>query len=501
MVRNVLYSWGGYVVYLVAGMVMPRLISDSMGQETLGVWDFAWSLIGYFGLLQLGIGASIGRYVGKYWSVQDIEGLNRSISTIWVFQLFVALIILMMSFGLYLSFDSFFKETLGDLTNDARDILILIVGGLSVQVALGVYTGIITGVHRWDIHNIVNSSIYFVTTCSMIISITVFESSIVVLAAIHVTGTIFNELIRSRIAKHLYPEMSLKFSSARLSIFKEQFHYSAKTLMPRIGGLAGNETTNVLILMYLGPAALAVFARPIALIRHVKTLIVKYANILVPTVSSMQAAQKEDGIRTLFLTTIYYGSCVSFPIVVTFLVLGDSLVYLWMGEGYAEWSIIAVLFMGYLPTLIQEPIWGIFSGLNKHGKIGLYKVSASLAGAALTWVGLSLFDWGLFEVAVALIAPLIVIDGLLIPIITCRAMSVDIGSYLMGAYLKPLLLVLPFASVLYAVRIWYVGDEIMQLLVGSVAGGGVLLVVYWSFVFPKSVKIKLLGKLNIFCVG
>src|ERR1700689_2389968 len=64
--RNVAFAWGGYAVNLVAGFIMPRLISDRLGQTTLGIWDFAWSVVSYFGLVQLGVSGSVSRYVARY---------------------------------------------------------------------------------------------------------------------------------------------------------------------------------------------------------------------------------------------------------------------------------------------------------------------------------------------------------------------------------------------------------------------------------------------------
>src|SRR5690606_12148260 len=86
MGRNVAFAWGGYMVNVVTGFIVPRLISAQLGQTTLGIWDFSWSIVSYFGLVQLGLGSSVSRYVAKYRSVGDHHGLNVSVSTVAVFQ-------------------------------------------------------------------------------------------------------------------------------------------------------------------------------------------------------------------------------------------------------------------------------------------------------------------------------------------------------------------------------------------------------------------------------
>ena len=61
MAWNVMASWAGHAVFIVAGFIMPRFIDRTIGQEALGIWDFAWSVVSYFGLAEIGVGASVGR--------------------------------------------------------------------------------------------------------------------------------------------------------------------------------------------------------------------------------------------------------------------------------------------------------------------------------------------------------------------------------------------------------------------------------------------------------
>src|SRR4051812_29703641 len=52
MVSNVLASWGGQAIRIVAGFVMPRLIDRHLGQEALGAWDVSWSITAHLALIQ-----------------------------------------------------------------------------------------------------------------------------------------------------------------------------------------------------------------------------------------------------------------------------------------------------------------------------------------------------------------------------------------------------------------------------------------------------------------
>jgi O-antigen/teichoic acid export membrane protein len=61
LVSNVLFTWGGQMVFFVSGFIMPRMIDRALGKEVLGVWDFSWSLVAYFRFVDMGVTASVNR--------------------------------------------------------------------------------------------------------------------------------------------------------------------------------------------------------------------------------------------------------------------------------------------------------------------------------------------------------------------------------------------------------------------------------------------------------
>jgi len=108
------------MVNVVAGFVMPRLISDHLGQTTLGIWDFAWSVVSYFALIQLNLGGSVNRYVARYRAVQDWEGLSRSVSTIGLFMKIAGMLIVVASLVTAWIVIPLFQDKLGPHLNAGR---------------------------------------------------------------------------------------------------------------------------------------------------------------------------------------------------------------------------------------------------------------------------------------------------------------------------------------------------------------------------------------------
>src|ERR1019366_9982088 len=69
--RNVLSTWSGYVATLLIGFFLAPFIVHRLGNTGYGVWTLVVSLTGYFGLLDLGLRQSVGRFVAHHVALQD----------------------------------------------------------------------------------------------------------------------------------------------------------------------------------------------------------------------------------------------------------------------------------------------------------------------------------------------------------------------------------------------------------------------------------------------
>jgi O-antigen/teichoic acid export membrane protein len=99
MAKNVWIGWSAQFIYLIAGFVLPRKIDHSMGGQALGAWDFSWTLITYFGLVQAGVVSSVNRYIARYLAREDMENVNISASSVGCVLFAMALVIVLISQG------------------------------------------------------------------------------------------------------------------------------------------------------------------------------------------------------------------------------------------------------------------------------------------------------------------------------------------------------------------------------------------------------------------
>ena len=208
IVRNVGASYAGHLVFLIFGFALPRVIDSSVGQVSLGVWDFSWSVVNYLNLSMVGIGSAVNRYVARYRAINDTASLNRLISTVMALQFCVALFVLSVSIVLFLTIPTYFAEQLGPQKNEAAWVVGLLGTALAAQMMFDAWRGVLTGYHRWGLHNAINAGGYAVTAVAMIVTL-LRGGDIKAIATVYLLFTLIIEFVRWRVARRVGVDLRL----------------------------------------------------------------------------------------------------------------------------------------------------------------------------------------------------------------------------------------------------------------------------------------------------
>jgi O-antigen/teichoic acid export membrane protein len=272
-----------------------------------------------------------------------------------------------------------------------------------------------------------------------------------------------------------------------LGTIKELYVYSGKTLLPTFSELLLNQTTSVLITGNIGLSALAVFTRPRSLLRQIDSLERKMAMILTPTTSSLESCGDVKEIENLLVKSVRYSIYLVLPIVLVLVVFGGEVMRIWMGPSYADWVLPAVMAVGFLGTCIQTPILFMLEGLNAHGKAGVGQFIGSALSALAVFVALKFFHGGLAFAAVAVTVPLLIVNLFYLPVLLCRRLGQDLGSFYRKVAIGPVIHALPFTAFLIVGRLLF-GTYPIPALALCAVGGATLAIFYWRSVLPQSLK-------------
>ncbi len=499
MAGNLVASWATQLIFIAAGFVLPHLINRSLGQARLGVWDFSWSLVSYFSLVQSGIVASVSRYVAGFLAVGETENLNRAVSTAFALLLTAGSLVTLATLIAFGALGTGRHPELGEYASEARLVVLILGIEIAVSTALSAFGGVITGHHNWTIHYAVQTIGYAAGVAGMIAALLA-GGGLAWVALAHFGGETGAALARIVIAYRICPTLRVGPRFVDRPMAGSMLRWGAKILIPTGGEMLFNQSINLLVLGAMGPAALAVFARSSTLSRQIKSLVGKASGILAPTASAMQATDDLKGIQSMALKCGWWTALFSYPFLVFFIIQGGPLVALWMGAGFRNDLLVAILTAGSWGLIVEYPVLGMLAGLNIHGRSGLAHLLGGVVSVGLAWLALRL-GMGMLGAAVAFSVPQTAVYLVYIPWYIARHLKFPVSTYVKTVFIAPLGYVLPFGIVQVICVMCWPHQPVLSVLIGLAAGAAALVPVYWFWALPEDLKLKIKSQLSRFGIA
>lgn len=496
---NLFISWLSQLVLVFSGFVMPRLVNDSLGQVALGIWDFGWAFVNYLTLIGFGMGASFNRFIAQYRAAKKIKELNEVANSVIFVQIIIASFVCIATYLFYLLLPYFFQKQLTIHTDDSQWVVLFLGGSLAIQMVSGSARGLLTGYHRWDIHNTLHATHSLSALVLMIFSLSFTSFGIVGMAFCYLVATVIFEGLRFVAVKYICKEVQFSLKYVRLSRCIEMLMFGIKSMLSNLPPILLLQTINIMLVSSLGPASLAIFSRPMALTKQVTTFMNKFTLMLSPTTGSMQGLSDDSSaIRDLFLVTTRLSFAFSIPTLGCFAIYGDVVLSYWMGDAYALWSLIAILSLGQILPIGQDSAIRILMGMNQHGKISIYACISVIFIFLILLSITSLENWLLTTAAILLIIPLNLVYGIMIPLYTCRKLKLPWFNYLSSTLLTSTVLTTPYFILMCLSRYLYEIDRFDYALVLFFSAILTTCCIYYYKLVPQKMKRALYKKLPNF---
>ena len=494
LISNLYSGWLANGLQIVSGFILPRLISDRLGQGSLGVWDFGWAIVSYFGLLQGGIVSSINRYVAKYRVAGDSTNLNIAVNSVGGVLKGIAIIIALLTCLIAWIVPELMIAKLGGLVDEARWVVLLLGLTAAVQVQGAVYGGVLTGCHRWTVQNGIKS-VAAILSVGGGVTVILLGGNITWLAGVMLGSEIVLRCSQRISAQKACPELKISMSYFSRSTAWEMFRFGSKTYVNVISQMLVNQTSSVLVATTFGVPALAIFSRPRSLVRAFCTVIDNNAMVLVPMVSALGAEAKISEIRDLTIAATRYAVFVCLPAILFLTLLGGDVMQMWMGPGYADVPLVGIFAVAGFNEAICFPLYRMLMGLNRHGKLGLLNLLSASVSVLLVAIVTLVFGGSLHWIAAAIAVPSLVVNAILLPRIAASVLKIKLSDMLTQIWIKPALCCIPAALWLLATVIFFKGTPLERISAGGLGAAVVSGWPYWKYAIPGSAKFSLRNRL------
>ncbi|MFZ0815685.1 MAG: oligosaccharide flippase family protein [Candidatus Sulfotelmatobacter sp.] len=479
--KNVGSSWFALGVNICVGIFISPYIIHHLGDEAFGLWFLVFSITGYYGLFDLGIRSSIVRYVATFSAIQNQEELNRLVSTALFTYSGIGAVAIFITLTGSFYVDSIFRIS-PQFLHTARWLFLIVGSAVSLGFPLGVFGGVLEGLQRFYLLNFTNIGTTLLRAVAIVIAIQ-HGYGLLAVALITVSMPLLSGLINAAVVLHILP-LRLDIRHFNRGSLRRIANYSGTTFIIIVASRLRFKTDAMVIGTFVSSAAITYFAIGSRLVDYAGEVVSGLAQLFVPMSSQSDATGDLTGLRNIFVAGNRACALIIFPMAAILIVLGKSVIEVWVGARYvtASYPVLLVLLIPSTLMLAQSASNRVLFGMAKHKPLAI--VTLLEGGANLFLSILLVRRFGILGDAVGTAIPLLCTTLFFLPRHLCRVLNLRIGIYLRQAFLLPLALCGPLVAFLLLMRHWFVAHNYfqlaVQLLLSSAIYGVGLLWAIWT---------------------
>lgn len=383
--HNVGWNFSAQLWLLVLAVVATPYLVGRLGVEAYGLYALVFALIGWFAVLDLGLGVATVKYVSEEHARGDARAVQRIVGTALTLYLSAGVLgaaVLALSASVLAREVLRVRPSTVDLAVDALQLAAL---GFLVLMPLAAFTALPTALQRLDLVN--RRSIGF-GSLSLLGTVGVLAAGYGLLEAIGVALAV-NGLAAvsfARLSHRLLPQVSLR-PSLHGPTARRLLGFGSLKFLGQMSTQAVYHLDKLLVGALLGVAAVAFYAIPVLVAQRLVALVAGVATAFLPAASDLHARSDAARFDELYVRASKLVALLVFPSAALLALYAEPILQLWVGEEFARRSVwpLRLLAAGYaINALTTMPALAADS-------IGRPRVTAAFSvGSAALNVALSL---------------------------------------------------------------------------------------------------------------
>lgn len=440
LLTNAAVNTLGFLAQIAVSFLMAPITIAALGDERYGAWSFIESFLAYMLLFDLGVAASLVRFVPRFVASDDEASLNRTYSACLMFFVAVAAVAALIGWGVLVGGLDYWLKVPPDLKWEVSHVAIIVVIQFALSLPLSVFPAMLDGLHAFVAKSLTRT-VYLLARIPALILAFHTESPLLNMVYVLAAANLFESVVLAWLVYRRLPGLRFTPREVDRATIRAVSGYSADAFIAMLAGRLAFQTDAFVIGRRLNLAAIGYFAIANRLIDLAKTILRSATTTLTPAISASEARGDLDAVRSFVLHGTRLSLYIVLPIQLGLFLFGRPFLSLWLGSDYADASTTAMWILN-IPlglTIAQSVGSRVLYGM---GRIRLFSRVTLLEG--FVNIGLSLALIGRFGIEG-------VAWGTTIPHVACctfvivhvnRLLNLSFERYVRKAWAAPLLLML-----------------------------------------------------------
>jgi O-antigen/teichoic acid export membrane protein len=395
---NTFYNLLGKVLIILVGIFSIPILINRLGLERFGILTLIWSVIGYFGIFDLGIGRATTKFVVEYLALGKLEELPSLIWTSLFFMFSLGLIgggIAYLTTPLLVG--KVFKVS-PDLVGETRRAFHLLAFIIPFVISTAGLAGVLEAQQRFGLINAIMTPASMINYLSPLLLI-LFSKSLFPIVAMVAGTRLLVWLAFFYFCINSLPGVN-RFQLPQSQHFKKLLSFGGWITISNVVGPIMVYMDRFLIGALLTMQAVAYYVTPYELVTRLWFIPASLMPVLFPAFSAY-ATGRERELKILHRRAVRYLFLALAPIIVCVIVLAKPFLSVWINADFAEKSAptMQLLALGVLINSIAWVPFGAIQAMNRPdltAKLHLLELPVYLGT-----IWLLIHAWGVMGVALA----------------------------------------------------------------------------------------------------
>ncbi len=423
-----LFSYLYMAVQMVVQLLYVPLLLNTIGQTEYGLYQLVGSVMSYVVSINGVLSAGVGRYYCMYKTENNERQMENTLAIAkrlyWLLSTLSALaVIVLIAIVQIVYANSFSAAELEECS------LMLVVMGLNTIVTMHntINIAAITASERFVFLKVTQLIAMLVQPVLILMLVQIWPNAIVVTLVIF-TLNVICALVQRQYALDVL-KVRYTFHGWDKSLAKGLLTFSFAIILVALADQIFWKTDQLIVGYFMGPGAVAVYAIGSQIYTVYMLIGTAMTSVFLPRVSELFHAQRNmDAISKLFTKVGRISFLICGFVLGAFVILGQTFISLWAGDGYSESYWVALIVMvPFTIDLIQNLGLTILQVADKYYFRGFMYFGISLINVVATIYFLQAF--GLKGAAFSTAVAMVVGNGLIMNWYYKRKIGLDITSF------------------------------------------------------------------------
>ena len=423
LARNSFHNFSALLVPTALALVTTPFVVHRLGDEVFGLYMLALSVVGFGGLLDLGLNTASVKFVAEEITRGNPRTLSRVINSLVSSRLPVALVAAVLGVVVAPAACSALLSIPRSLTSDAVFMVRVASLTLGVSMVIGSLGALPRAAHRFDITSRI--SVVFgtgMTSATVVLLLLGYGIRQIVMAEFALA--LVQLSVYWTVCRRLFPAWEVR-AGVDLEWIKRALQFGGLMTLGNVTGIVFIHVNRILVGRFLGAAAVTYFSVPWNVTSRISQFIYSLAEVVTPVASVLSAVGAVARLRSLHCRVMGVVLTLSGTVVVPLLLVAPEFLSLWMGPSFASNSVATLRILTLVAGLqcVAMVPYVLLVGVGRPGAANMPPIIGAVLNFALAvWLGPK---FGLQGIALTVLAG-VAVQTLLLEVAARRAFGLPL---------------------------------------------------------------------------